>query len=665
MGVWADKVSVIPPILMRKALSFFNYSIVIFLLAVIPVSAFGAVLATEVQFPTDAPVWNVRDYGAKGDGVSDDTQAFQAAIASALDAPGRYGRGGASQIVYVPNGTYKITDTLQNIIPNNGKPIWHEGFYLQGQSEAGAVLLLPNSCPGFTDPAKPKPVIQTKSQNGAVDAAFRHYVRNLTVDIGTGNSGAIGIDFLANNRGGLYHVTIQSSDPNKIGVSGVAMDARYPGPALLKYVTIRGFNTGISMNNVSEYGMTFEHITLQDQLETGVYLGANSAVIRELNSTNSVPVVTNIRGHLVILNGTFTGGVATATAIDMRGAGQIYCRNITSSGYGSVINENGGKNVPGNGAIPVTIAEYVSSGPYKAFPNNSDTSLNLPVKETPDFNSLDMTQWANAAPTKGLPDCLSSIQAAIDSGKPIVYLPSGTYSISNTIILRGSVKKFIGLCAVLLPTHDFPKNAPLIQFDGGTEDFTIIQDIALVGNAVDSHEKIATGIMNNSAKTLVISNCDVETYDNTATGVGDLFLENTIGPILNIDFPQHVWARQLNIEGSSGAHITNNGGTLWLLGYKTEGSHPAVEGNLHTLLVNNGGTVELTGGFFYPTGKFAPTVPMIINKEGSISLNYKKDDVTSLNYPVQIEDIESGVTVDYPATSLPGGNDCPLYSGHH
>ena len=42
---------------------------------------------------------NIKDYGAVGDGVADDTAAIQAAIAADLN-------------VFFPAGTYKITDTL-------------------------------------------------------------------------------------------------------------------------------------------------------------------------------------------------------------------------------------------------------------------------------------------------------------------------------------------------------------------------------------------------------------------------------------------------------------------------------------------------------------------------------------------------------------------------
>ena len=50
-----------------------------------------------------AEVFNVKDYGAVGDGVADDTAEIQAAI----DAAGAYGH------VYIPSGTYMLSDSLK------------------------------------------------------------------------------------------------------------------------------------------------------------------------------------------------------------------------------------------------------------------------------------------------------------------------------------------------------------------------------------------------------------------------------------------------------------------------------------------------------------------------------------------------------------------------
>lgn len=63
-------------------------------------------IATTVHAYIEAQVYDVKaDFGAKGDGTTDDTAAFSAAVAAiAADAKG--GR------LYVPRGTYKITSTI-------------------------------------------------------------------------------------------------------------------------------------------------------------------------------------------------------------------------------------------------------------------------------------------------------------------------------------------------------------------------------------------------------------------------------------------------------------------------------------------------------------------------------------------------------------------------
>lgn len=62
---------------------------------------------------------NVKDYGAKGDGVTDDTAAIQKAIdtgdSSGTRATGRsFGMTGQPAVVYFPAGTYSVRGTLSN-----------------------------------------------------------------------------------------------------------------------------------------------------------------------------------------------------------------------------------------------------------------------------------------------------------------------------------------------------------------------------------------------------------------------------------------------------------------------------------------------------------------------------------------------------------------------
>jgi hypothetical protein len=68
-----------------------------------------------------ANVLNVKDYGAKGDGATDDTAAIQAAINNSANNLGK---------VYFPIGNYKITQTL-NIVGGGG--VGKAGVVLEGE----------------------------------------------------------------------------------------------------------------------------------------------------------------------------------------------------------------------------------------------------------------------------------------------------------------------------------------------------------------------------------------------------------------------------------------------------------------------------------------------------------------------------------------------------
>lgn len=85
--------------------------------------------AYDTVYPTDDVVvadYSVADFGAKGDGVADDTQAFQ----DALDAARSNGGG----VVFAPSGTYRIDGTL--LVPTG---VTLRGDWANPDANAGVV----------------------------------------------------------------------------------------------------------------------------------------------------------------------------------------------------------------------------------------------------------------------------------------------------------------------------------------------------------------------------------------------------------------------------------------------------------------------------------------------------------------------------------------------
>ena len=110
---------------------------------------------------------------------------------------------------------------------------------------------------GSEDPSNP---------DGSGNQAFRHSIYHLTIDTGTGNPGAIGLDYLASNRGAVEDVIIRSGDGE--GFCGLSMMRQWPGPALIKRVSILGFQSGIMIQHY-EYSMKTEKNTTAIKTDVG------------------------------------------------------------------------------------------------------------------------------------------------------------------------------------------------------------------------------------------------------------------------------------------------------------------------------------------------------------------------------------------------------------
>ncbi|MBE9178842.1 glycoside hydrolase family 55 protein [Oculatella sp. LEGE 06141] len=581
----------------------------------------------NMPLPEDAGYTNVKDVGATGDGVTDDTEALQQVFGR-----NKEDEGGELRSIYLPNGTYLVSDTLE----------WGDKKKdVRGESRDGVIIKLKDNAPGFQDANNPKKVLQTEFDHGGQN--FNQRLRNFTVDVGQGNPGAIGIGYHTNNSGGIYNVVIRSSDAEKRGHTGLSLDKEWPGPGLVQNVAIDGFDRGIFINH-DQYSMTFEHIVLSNQRQVGFENSWNTVSIRDLKSFNRVPAIEN-RGEMALMTlveAELTGGDPNSSAILNHGEGVLFARDIQTEGYGWAIDNQSGDRQKLQQA---QVDEFVSHSVASLFPGPQQ-SLRLPIEDAPEIPYGDITAWASITDFGAIPnddeDDSDAIQAAIDSGAKTVYLPTGNYRSEKSIKVHGAVHRLLGLNATVV--FKVPEEPAFIIEDGDT-DAVAVQVESNYGN------ECTYWIDHRSTRTLILSG---GSYINTVPG-GKVFIEDTTAVPFVFD-RQQVWIRQINPESyDHNPQIVNKGSDVWILGLKTEKDRTIVG-------TYDGGRTEVLGGLLYKNRERVGPAPAFINEDSSVSLIYRNKGEP---YQTQVWEAHNGETQEFLIRDVPASNGrMPLYVGY-
>lgn len=587
----------------------------------------------NMVFPDDAVIDVCARYGVKGDGTTDDTAAIGRAMAEHT-----------SGILYFRNGTYLISDTLRYPEPQRG-------LTFQGQSSSGTIIQLKDAADGFGDPAKLRPLVWT---GRAPAQRFRNYIRNLTLDTGRGNPGAIGIQFMANNAGGMFDVTIRSGD----GSGPIGLDMGYSneqGPCLIKNVRVIGFDVGVSARHAVD-SITFEHLTLQNQRTLAFRNEGQCIAMRDLRVSGNVPAVENLGSNSVmtLIDSTLSAGSPVPSAV--RNTGVLFVRNLTTRGYARALESDSGE-VAG----PV-VDEWVSH-PVSTLFDTERKSLNLPIQETPDVAWDDPKTWVSVTrfgAGTGDNDA-EAIQQAIDSGATTVYFPPlrRPYHLKGTVEIRGNVRRIEG-CQSTVELAEQPQAA--FRVVDGAAPVVVFENFGHFGWGPTA------AIDNASSRTLVVRDCC--NCNGRMTGHGDVFIEDVCGSPAGrwLFAGQRVWARHLNVENRGGnPFIENAGGQLWILGYKTENHGTIIQ-------TTGGGATEVLGGFTYALGGEQPS-PMFTCRDSSMSVTYgewhyggspatTKHADHPVPYGVLVEQTQDGVTRQLRHGDVAARGDCsaiPLF----
>lgn len=129
---------------------------------------------------------NVRRYGARGDGVSDDTAAIQKAIDS-------------SRVVYLPLGFYVVNDTIR-LRPDSVLVGLHPGL---------TQLLLPNDSPAYQGVGTPKALLESARGGDAI-------VSGIGLATGEVNQRAVALLWRAGERSLVDDVRIQGGHGTRL-----------------------------------------------------------------------------------------------------------------------------------------------------------------------------------------------------------------------------------------------------------------------------------------------------------------------------------------------------------------------------------------------------------------------------------------------------------------
>ena len=560
-----------------------------------------------IAFPKSAGVVNVRDFGAIPNDGRDDTAAIQAALE-------KYPNG--NRIIHLPPGVFLITDTLKWGGSNSGNA--QKRTILQGSGQSLTILKLPDSTPGFDDPEKTKALVWTGKRPAQ---RFRNAVRDLTIEVGAKNPGAIALQFNASYQGCIRQVTLRAADGSgKIGLDLGHTDEI--GPLLVKHLTVEGFEVGIS-TKWPVNSNTFEHLSLRSQRRYGWWNYHQMVFARGMLSRNSVPALFNQKdswGTVTLLDSKIEGlkpGKRTPGILNQR---QMALKDVTVTGYPkSIDHADKGRDkgdIESPGLIGFDTSHANVAGLFRDLPGDvipeTPKMTFLEVKETPQvpWGNPDK-DWVNivdfGADPAGKRDSTAALQAAIDSGARTVFLPGGAnFKLTGKVEIRGPVERITGLEGRFftegngswsLVDNAHPKNLP-------DAPVVIIERLSSRsgGPGVKVHHR--------SKRTLVVSSTIGVSVEGE--GTGDIFIEDIAGR-LNLNQPgQSAWCRQLNTE-HQGTMLRNNGGRLWVLGMKTEKIGTIIE-------TVNGGITEAYGIFVYSNRGWQDGIPAFVIEDSTAIL---------------------------------------------
>lgn len=441
-------------------------------------------------------------FGAVADGKADDTAAIQAAIDKVQETT-------EQGIVFVAEGRYRISHTIH---------LW-SGIRLIGYGAHRPVFVLGPSTPGFQQgheflgtglymlqfasrrPAAGAPVVD------ANEFTFYSEIDNIDFEIGAGNPAAIAVRFHVAQHSFLKHMRFQVGD-GRAAIEDVGNGA--------SDLEIEGGEYGIiSVRTSPAWQFLLMDSSISGQRRAAIHtqeVGMTLVRDRIANAPVAVEITPGMTEQLygrdLVLEDISKAAVVLGDV--EKAHHQVTLDNIACRKVQQLVQSQPGADAKfaiKGGARPF-IEEHLSIG-LVIGPDGRERGVEVQHRERAsmgravptDIPTLPvMQQWTNVH-TLGIKgdgsDETAALQAAIDAHR-VLYLPSGTYRVTNTLRLRtDSVLIGFNPVTTLITVADDATN-----FIGKGEAVPIVES-AKGGNAILTGIGIGTATMDRRAAALV------------------------------------------------------------------------------------------------------------------------------------------------------------------
>lgn len=564
-----------------------------------------------------------------------------------------------SKIIYFPKGTYLVSDTVSYTLENltniyAGIPRYemNRQIHFKGEGKDLVTIKLKDSCRGF-EYGNQKPVVSFmlgESSNISMTNSFE----DITIDTGKNNPGAVGLVFFGNNTGTVKNVCIKTSDDDKRGYAGLHIKHEIVSGCYVKNLEVDGFDYGVRATPVRNFAV-FENIYISNQRKCGFFIDNMIISVRNLQSNNFVNAfrVNGALAHVVLVDSKLYGGNTLDSAVNIC-CGSAFVRNVDTSGYGTSLLYALRKKCE-----TAYIDEYVSDSVHTVFGGElkSEPIKVLDMPET--YCDLDLESWVSVnefgAVGDGVNDDTDAIQKAVSSGKSQIYFEPGKYLVDGPITVPETVTEINFMFCDFVSGKNLKadKNNGLFVIEG--DDGNIVLENVFTWEKFHGYMRF---IEHRGTRTLSMINLHTQTaamYFNSVAG-GKVFIENcgcTVGgfgdspyrQIIAYSFKgQEVWARHINPERSF-CEILNDGGKVWIMGFKTENYGTAFK------TINGGHTEVLGGTISIGCNK---DLPAIVNENSTVSVvattnGYSMDDI----FPIAVRETQGNKTGELYSDEFP------------